>query len=60
MTTYQYLLKHPNSKKHQAYMQRTITQLRAYKPVKRSKINLVRALLVKYESVLERATLQGI
>jgi len=59
MTTYQYLLKHPYSKKHLRYMEQTIAQLRAYKPAKKSKRNAVKELLVLYESLFDRLTLQG-
>ena len=59
MTTYQYLLRHPNSRKHQAYMQQQIANLRAYNPAKQSKRNVVKSLIIKYESLLDRVTLLG-
>lgn len=60
MTTYQYLLKHPHSRRHKRYLETAIQSLRAYHPNKRSKRNAVKEIIIKYETLLENITLQRI
>lgn len=60
MTNYQYLLKHPHSKKHLTYLEGQIKALREYKPrAKQDRRNTVQALIILYESLFEKITIQG-
>lgn len=57
MTTYQYLLKHPHSRRHRAYLETALQSLRAYHPAKRAKRNAVKEIIIRYESLLDNITL---